>query len=182
MGTESTDEILCSSCGRPNLKEAVKCWYCQMDLEKPAKEENDGEPLSEDRRLEEDQQSDAYSDRTQSEASEDIPEWLKRIRELKKADQQAEEEKDQWQQQRLFGTPESKRSGKPHKKESTNPAHQKPDKTQDPLDEDKQPHLEEKPPEEKPAGKAQPEIEDDEIEPSTEDLPEGFVRFKPKSD
>ena len=28
------DEIICPECGRPNLAEAEKCWYCQVPLVK----------------------------------------------------------------------------------------------------------------------------------------------------
>ena len=52
------------------------------------------------------------------EFEENIPDWLKRIRELKKADQPEEEELDQWRQQILFNekgkelSPETKQKPK----------------------------------------------------------------------
>ncbi len=101
------EEIICHACGRPNLPEAKKCWYCQEALEKPdegaagesspeinafmpidAGDGKTGEPLQQ---LDEPEEPDS-----------DIPEWLQRIREMKKADQTPEDDQDRWQQQKLF--------------------------------------------------------------------------------
>ena len=101
------EEIICHACGRPNLPEAKKCWYCQEALEKPDEgaagesspeinafmpiDAGDGktrEPLRQ-----QDEPEESYSE---------IPEWLQRIRDMKKADQIPEDDQDRWQQQKLF--------------------------------------------------------------------------------
>jgi len=74
------DEIICSKCGKANLLSDNKCRYCQAPFEKP-KSENTTEPFEEV----------------------EIPEWLIRIRELKKLDEEREKEKEKWRQQTLFG-------------------------------------------------------------------------------
>ena len=95
------DEIICPKCGRPNLSEAEKCWYCQVPLVKSNGEDTQPEKAP-----------DSTADNSVTESIkgrfsgkekpvEDIPDWLKRIRDLKKADQPVEEV-DEWQQQKLF--------------------------------------------------------------------------------
>ncbi len=92
------DEIICPECGRPNLVEAERCWYCQIPL---VSKENISEESSEaDAEME---GNDPASSRSPvpEENEENLPEWLKRIRELKKADTPIEEV-DEWQQEKLF--------------------------------------------------------------------------------
>jgi len=74
------DEIICSQCGKANLLSDRICHYCQAPLVKPESRD---------------------SDETSEEV--EIPEWLKRIRELKKMDDEREKEKEKWRQQTLFG-------------------------------------------------------------------------------
>jgi hypothetical protein len=74
------DEIICSKCGKANLLSDVYCRFCRAPLEK-VEDELAGEPNQEA----------------------EIPEWLKRIRELKKLDEEREKEKEKWRQQTLFG-------------------------------------------------------------------------------
>jgi hypothetical protein len=74
------DEIICSKCGKANLLSDVYCRYCQAPLEKMEGGQA-AEPTQEA----------------------EIPEWLKRIRELKKLDEEREKEKEKWRQQTLFG-------------------------------------------------------------------------------
>ena len=108
------DEIICPACGRPNLAEAVRCWYCQVMLEKESQPDEDELPLQE--------ASDDVSSPPQDEAQEpegtetpeaEIPEWLKRIRALKEAEMKEEEERSRWQQQALFsgGAPNERQPG-----------------------------------------------------------------------
>ena len=92
------DEIICPECGRPNLVEAEKCWYCQSPLvskEEVSEEfsETDAEQAGED--------SAGSQPSAPQENEENLPEWLKRVRELKKADTPVEEV-DEWQQEKLF--------------------------------------------------------------------------------
>lgn len=95
-----SDEIICSECGRPNLPEAEKCWYCQALLKETAQ----GEDGDVEAKVTEEPGVDEYSpgESKAEKIVEDIPEWLKRVRELKKADQPEDEEEDQWRQQILF--------------------------------------------------------------------------------
>jgi len=108
------DEIICPACGRPNLAEAVKCWYCQEILENQSQPDEDEVPLQE--------ASDDVSSPSQEEAQgpdgaetpeAEIPEWLKRIRALKEAEMKEEEERSRWQQQALFsgGVPRERQPG-----------------------------------------------------------------------
>ncbi|MBM3138157.1 MAG: hypothetical protein FJZ98_08220 [Chloroflexi bacterium] len=95
-----SDEIICSNCGRPNLPEAEKCWYCQTLL----KEFMEGDHGDEDTISigEFENEPHLLGGSEPERTVEDIPEWLKRVRELKKADQPEEEDEDRWQQQILF--------------------------------------------------------------------------------
>jgi hypothetical protein len=74
------DEIICSKCGKANLLSDVYCLYCRAPLEK--------------------MEGGLATEPTQEA---EIPEWLKRIRELKKLDEEREKEKEKWRQQTLFG-------------------------------------------------------------------------------
>jgi len=98
-----SDEKICPICGRPNLKKATKCWYCQSPLDSEEQHEQQGSLISGAANIQ------ARADRTSFvkstiERHEDdkIPEWLKRIRELKASGEQADDNKDRWQQQHLF--------------------------------------------------------------------------------
>jgi len=182
MESIPTDEVLCSNCGRPNLKEAVKCWYCQTILSKSAEDETKDE-LQESQRNEPDRDLTKKVDHTQSGDEKDIPEWLHRIRELKKADQQTEEEKNHWQQQAFFGAAESKRSSQPRKKENIQQPQKKQEKVKNLPEEPLQPHMEiEKPSPAKTINELQPEGEEEQIDSGTDELPEGFIRFKQEDD
>ena len=103
MQSNDTDEIICSNCGRPNLPEANKCWYCQSPLNKDAildtetgESEGAGDPFEKQAGQPEKKPAPA------PEASEDVPEWLKRIREKEQKVREAETARDEWQQQGLF--------------------------------------------------------------------------------
>ena len=119
-----SDEIICSECGRPNLPEAEKCWYCQTPLR--THEENPVTETGEDLDVSADAQVSAET-HAEEKAEADIPEWLKRIRELKKADQPEEEEEDQWRQQILFDSQENGISKKKPSRASTPRPASKPD-------------------------------------------------------
>ena len=99
------EEIICPQCGRPNLIEAEKCWYCQTILEK-----NTGENQEEASTIST-KADDLVEIKTipgdEKQPDQDIPEWLERVRELKEADQPPEEKDPNWQQQTFF-TPEEK--------------------------------------------------------------------------
>jgi len=111
-----SDEITCSECGRPNLPEAEKCWYCQTPL-RTQEENSDTEPGEDlDVSAEMHEANEMHSG---EKPDEDIPEWLKRIRELKKADQPEEEEEDQWRQQILFDSGQNAPSKKKPSRSST---------------------------------------------------------------
>ena len=182
MESKNTEEIICTNCGRPNLPEAVKCWYCQIPL-KTEEEENQAsseytEPETH-KPHKPDQHAKVYAD------NEDIPDWLKRIREMKEEERAKEEERDQWQQRDLFSksdrsedaaTREKKRHGKasgksqrPAPKVKKTASQSKPD-----INKDTEPKEKNKP--SAPAKKDEPELD---IPP--EDLPDGFVKFDSKN-
>lgn len=83
------DEIICSKCGKANLLSDKKCRYCHAPF---VNSESDlaAKPLEEV----------------------EIPEWLKRIRELKILDEEREKEKEKWRQQTLFGQNNDKQKQK----------------------------------------------------------------------
>jgi len=94
------EEIICPQCGRPNLIEAEKCWYCQTILEKNTVE-------SQNKTSDIPTEANGLAEKKISQENEklpvqDIPEWLTRIRDLKEADQPPEEKDPDWQQKDLF--------------------------------------------------------------------------------
>lgn len=172
------NEIICPECGRPNLPEATKCWYCQFVLEK-----NNGEARGENALIkakpgvEIQESSNAKANLSQEL---DIPEWLQRIRERVQTELSTEEEIDQWQQEVLFngqkgeGKPVQKkqegRKGKTRRK--TKPAKKSPDKpAQDQLLADlvNEPENDIK----KEKTEKEPDTDGDNSE-----LPDGFIQFR----
>lgn len=170
------DETICPECGRPNLIEAEKCWYCQVPLinKESLPDETSGshaEQLGEE------------NANTKSASLEDneenLPEWLKRIRELKKADTPVEE-LDEWRQEKLFPglTPDAENpAGRSEPLSRTPRGHEKIDPK--PVIPDEQPTLEDAPVESDTADQqnmiesaAQDEEEPDNLD---DELPEGFT-------
>lgn len=108
------DEITCPNCGRPNLVEAVKCWYCQTNLEENPEKAQEGNSLIPN--IEDDVREKKTHPKDVTQADQNIPEWLLRIRELKAADQPPEEDPN-WQQRDLFPSEEKiQKQQKPRKK------------------------------------------------------------------
>ena len=105
------DEIICPECGHPNLPEAVKCWYCQHTLEKPL--DNKSAEAVIDESLPEEDPSETFVHPSEDA---DIPDWLKRIRERVKTDQEIEEE-EKWKQAGFFKPSKSEESAPPQKKD-----------------------------------------------------------------
>ena len=104
------EEIICPQCGRPNLIEAKKCWYCQTALEeniRETQENNSVVPKAADDAVE-----NQIVPKDEMRTDENIPEWLKHVREMKEADLPPEEKDPNWQQQDLFTSEE-----KPQKQE-----------------------------------------------------------------
>ena len=176
-----SDEITCSECGRPNLPEAEKCWYCQTPLH--THEENSETETGEDLDVPAEMQE---TDEMHSgkKLDEDIPEWLKRIRELKKADQPEEEEEDQWRQQILFDSGQNEPSKKKPSRASSPRPVSKPDLDQS----SHQAGIENEPPQNQEAQPLpdpileQKETDDDPeaIDPGDEELPDGFTPLDTK--
>jgi len=185
--SDPSDEIICSNCGRPNLREAVKCWYCQAELNQPA-DRQPAAPAERDAPSHDIPRKNVVESKKHIEpAAEDLPEWLQRIRELKQQDQVLEEEKDKWQQHDLFKQP-SKNGSKP-----IQPSQVKPNKpvggqrSKSVKDEQKK----------SPVVSQQAQILDspqtdeltlpppteqkNENKIDSEELPEGFTKFDPKS-
>lgn len=191
--SEDIREIICSNCGRPNLPEAVKCWYCQTELtngEGTAQQTDEASFLAEA----ESEQTAPPDPAAAEEAN--IPEWLQRIREKEQKERASQDARDQWQQQALFNG-SSKPAPARHAKHAQAPkGKQPPAETSDPqtepvvepaVEEDplEQPPLATVPPQAQPRQPKPPVIvnEEDEIlaAESSEDLPEGFVKFDSNS-
>lgn len=96
------EDIICPECGRPNLIEAEKCWYCQtslQDIKSSETESHSTVPIDGNISSNNEEIFNSIE-----ETEQDIPFWLKRVRELKEADQPPEEDDPSWQQQDLFKT------------------------------------------------------------------------------
>jgi len=91
------EEIICPECGRPNLNEAVRCWYCQKEFEK----KNNSIEFGQGSEPGYETKSTNFPDPG---SGEEVPEWLSRIRELKKEDEELEEQQESWQQEALFSS------------------------------------------------------------------------------
>lgn len=74
------EEIICPHCGKANLATDRYCHQCLRPLVESTNENDEPDTKNDD-----------------------VPEWLKRIRELKKMDEEREKEKEKWRQQALFG-------------------------------------------------------------------------------
>ncbi len=171
------DEIICPACGRPNLTEAEKCWYCQVTLAKTDSADSKQEEPSKPEMVIPQATPNSGNLFSNEDQSENIPDWLKRIRELKKADQPVEEE-NQWQQEKLFaGIPDKKSQPAKHA-ESSSRAVKKPETTESELTEPQgQPLLTEAPEIEASDPSNEPES-DSKTNLLDEELPEGFTPFK----
>jgi len=115
---ENLDEKKCPVCGRPNLSQAEKCWYCQAPLEEQ-KETKQNSLLSEEELLDQSGEGSSFvqsaMEKESGDQADSTPEWLRRVRELIAAEKHDEEPVDDWQQQKLFDVPEKKtvKSAKP---------------------------------------------------------------------
>lgn len=170
---EIMDEIICPQCGRPNLTEAKKCWFCQVDLQQV---ETD---TTQETSLDNDLQSNNLKNGIPAvgKATDDkmnIPDWLRRVRELKAADNPPEEEIPDWEQQELFQDNESsdKKSKTRRKKSSSHVKIRHPKRTSTPKKTTK--HKEAQDQQEK---NPQPEPSDIELDNLSDDLPEGFTKI-----
>ncbi len=171
--SENIEEIICTNCGRPNLPEAVKCWYCQVELnsgDQPA--EQQGKDTLE---------PEAQAQQTQLAPDEDknIPEWLQRIREQEQKERASQAAQDQWQQQLLFNGSSSPAAASPAQPEEQHKENRRSTEPPAPKEEPaKQPPLESAKPQQEPKPAIIMEA-DDEIptEDTSEDLPDGFVKF-----
>ena len=112
------EDIICPECGRPNLFEAKKCWYCQTNLEDIKQSEDEEQSINQSFAKNDDEVS--HSSASQPEDDRPIPDWLKRIRELKDADQPPKEDDPSWQQEDLFHSKST--SPKETKPTSKNPS------------------------------------------------------------
>jgi hypothetical protein len=193
MQSNDTEEILCANCGRPNLPEATKCWYCQSLLNENtgnAAQDSEGGDNQPPELIE---RQPAAKPAPPQEMVEDIPDWLKRIREKEQKDREALEARDQWRQQALFGNSAPSELSEPvlpaRKKEirrkepegALKPVGQEiqaaqplPDPTPPPTPPPAQPQAAE-------AEIAETEDAADDPEGESSDLPDGFIRFDPKS-
>ena len=188
MNAKSTDEIICTNCGRPNLPEAVKCWYCQIPLEKESESE---EAVEEEAQVPAETVQAEEAPTTKPE--EEIPDWLKRIRELKEADHIDDDIEDQWQQQDLFNGPDDaaesldetehkqQAKAKPQPAENAQPEVEEPAQAASPDGDKSQPALDMQKKQEEKLVSNHPIQDETEEGPPSEDLPDGFIEFNSKS-
>ena len=192
--SEDIQEIICSNCGRPNLPEAVKCWYCQAELTNGEETSQPSEDESFMAEAEAEQTVPAGRLAPDPAAAEeaDIPEWLQRIREKEQKERASQDARDQWQQQALFNG-SSKPAPARHAKHAPAPKEKQPqaetpapqtEPVVEPVVEDnplEQPPLASVPAQAQPQQPKTPMIidEEDEIlaDESSDDLPAGFVKF-----
>jgi hypothetical protein len=95
------DDIICPECGRPNLPEANKCWYCQTELTGVMNEQADNMTSVAG-------ETDSISSPSDiepaiEETKEDIPDWLAKIRQKIEAERGPDEELPFWKQKDIFG-------------------------------------------------------------------------------
>ncbi len=159
------DDIICPECGRPNLSEANKCWYCQTELVSPA--ENQG-------MLDEipgkDPPSSNFNTQPQAKDTEDsvgpeeIPDWLAKIRKKIEEERRPEEELPYWKQKDIFGGEK-----KVEKKEPKNSQQKKSSEKKAGADEKEKEIIE---PE-----TSKQEQSDIDLDDLSNDLPEGFKKI-----
>jgi hypothetical protein len=198
--SDSNEEIICASCGRPNLPEAVRCWYCQTELKPEGQPALDIEGIEQageaaDKAAVPPAQGTTTTEKQQpAPAEENIPEWLQRIREKERMEREAEAERDEWQQQALFNGAEKPDASAPAKaaqpqRESHHSAPKKKEKPAPAPQKDTSAEQTTVQPEEKVEPKQQKQeasviIEEEDETPAqagTEDLPDGFIKFNSKS-
>jgi len=197
MQSNDTEEILCANCGRPNLPEATKCWYCQSLLKENAGDAAQGSEGEDNQPSELIEKPLAAKPAPPQETVEEIPDWLKRIREKEQKDREALEARDQWRQQALFGnsapseifTPaQPARRRETHRRdaeEALKPVEKEVPAAQPLPDPTPPPALPPTPPLAQTQA-AETEIEEkedaaDDPDGQSSDLPDGFIRFDPKS-
>lgn len=168
---ENLDEKKCPVCGRPNLSQAEKCWYCQAPLEEQ-KETQQNSLLSEEELLDQSGEGSSFvqsaMEKESGDQADSTPEWLRRVRELIAAEKHDEEPVDDWQQQKLFDVPE-KKAAKPVKKNTSQPENPTPAPAHQAQKERKNPA---------------PKVEEP-IDPqpqASEELPDGFMHLSTHSD
>lgn len=125
----------------------------------------------------------------------DIPEWLQRIREKEQKERASQDARDQWQQQALFNG-SSKPAPSRHPKHAEEPGEkQAPSEPAVPATEPAVPAVEEDPLEQTPLASVKPQAQPQQPKPaviieeeddfpadeSSEDLPDGFVKFDSNS-
>jgi len=165
---ENPEEKKCPQCGRPNLAQAKKCWYCQAPFTEPEETQPDTPLITEDELWPEGEEEASLkqtsSKEDQKEQEETAPEWLRRIRTLIAAEKKEEEPANDWQQQQLFTDAEkkAKKPAKPPRASSANA-----------LQNEKQVRT---------RAKSSPETQDD-TQPSkiSPELPDGFTPLPPHS-
>lgn len=156
------EDIICPECGRPNLSEAKKCWYCQTELISLVETPPEDSTLKQDGATppKVDSPSELSTDEEQ-----ELPEWLARIRKKIEEERGPEEELPYWKQKDIFGG--EKKIGQKKNKEKRGltppgPADQQ-DQDQS-VQENNQPAT----------SKADSDIN---LEDLSDDLPEGFTKI-----
>jgi len=185
---DAMDEIICPICGKQNITSSKICRYCQAPLDKgghldPSKNHEelfDTDSLKSSSKNHPPASKPAMKDRDTKE--ENLPEWLKRVRELKKADEAKEREKDQWRQQNLFNPENQKQKHKYPEPEKKSTPPKRVQISSAPVSEDKDKKDDAKRNAET-SVEPETELADNEISEFTnDDLPDGFTPFPSKND
>ena len=164
------DEIICPECGRPNLLEAIKCWYCQSALEK-VKEKKPKMHDTDENIIKKEEVS-----QKKPQEENNIPEWLKRVRELKAADQPPDEDPN-WHQNDLF--PTEKETQKQQMKDKTQSAQKKSTSTKKTVRRSQKKKKEPSPTDLIKGGKERKRAQNSKKSPdqSPDELPEGYIKL-----
>jgi hypothetical protein len=162
------DDIICPECGRPNLFEAEKCWYCQTNLQDVKDAEIKNGSDGQQKKVLDHLSQEEFD--PNNEPEQNIPEWLKRVRELKEADKPLEENDPGWQQQNLFDS--EKEPQKKNKTEKKTPINQSLGARKDKNNQKKN----DNPLEFSTTNQISKEL-DQEVSESSEDLPDGFTKL-----
>ena len=187
--SEESQEIICTNCGRPNLPEAVKCWYCQTELTSGEEMDQLTDEMIPEVESPAEQAGPAAKSAPDAAGNEEenIPEWLQRIREKEQKERASQAARDQWQQQALFNGSSGPRPAADEQHEQVKAQTHKHKEKQQPAE--PTPPVEEEPVEQPPLASAQARprkpkeaeiiIGEDEILPeeSSDDLPDGFIKF-----
>jgi hypothetical protein len=158
------EDLICPECGRPNLGEAKKCWYCQTVLIRA--ENHAGAFVESEYEAHTAQDTSLDPDPIEPEPEADIPEWLANIRRKIEVEQGPQEELPYWKQKDIFGG-EKQLKPKPVKEKKPPIVPDKnPQQSDQDVEEDSEPIAEE--------DLDHSEMDDEHL---SDELPDGFIKL-----